>query len=125
MSLQRMRSAIPSRLTLLLTSEALALGLLRLAADLRFDWFAFFDGGAELTAHALMARGLRPTIDFGYIYGLVPLLLGEAWYGLFGLRPCAFAAISLLGDMLMAWGLARAVGALRVGSAGVLWVAVS
>ena len=104
---------MPNRLTILLTIEALALGLLRLAADVRFDWFAFFDGGAELAIHALMGRGLRPTIDFGYIYGLLPLVVGEAWYGLFGLRPGAFAAISIVGGVLTAWGLARALNSLR------------
>ena len=112
-------------LNLALMTEALALGLLRLAADVRFDWFAFFDGGAELAIHALMRRGLRPRIDFGTIYGLLPLLIGEGWYGLFGLRPGAFAAASILGGVLTAWGLGRALTSLRVGVVGVTWVVVA
>lgn len=115
----------PGRLTFLLVGEALALGILRLASDVHFEWFAFFDGGAELAAHAMMARGLRPTSDFGYIYGLLPLAAGEVWYGLFGLSPGAFAAACLMLDGLMAWGLARLLRSLGVGRIGVAWVVVA
>jgi hypothetical protein len=118
-------SPMPSRLTILLASEALVLGLLHLAADVRFDWFAFFDGGAELTVHALMARGLRPTLDFGYIYGLLPLLVGKGWYALFGLSPGSFAAMCVIGGALTAWGVARALDALRVGWIGIAWVVLA
>ena len=109
----------------ILCFEALAIGLLRLASDVRFDWFAFFDGGAELTVHALIARGLRPTVDFGYIYGLLPLAIGEAWYRVVGLTPGAFAVLSIAGGVLTAWGIARTLAALRVGWVGLIWVMVA
>ena len=51
---------------------------------LRFDRFAFMDSGGELAIQDLMRRGYRPALDFGYLYGLLPLLLGRLWYGLAG-----------------------------------------
>lgn len=47
--------------------------------------FAFNDGGANLTVQYLMSRGLVPSVDFGYHYGLLPLLMGKLWFWLFGL----------------------------------------
>ncbi|MDB5349155.1 MAG: hypothetical protein JWN86_402 [Planctomycetota bacterium] len=113
---------MPRRLTLLLVLESLMLSLFRLAADARFDWFGFFDGGAELTVHALMARGMRPTLDFGYIYGLLPLGAGDLWYRIVGRSPGAFVAVCVVGNLLSAWGFARCLTALRVGPIGVAWV---
>ena len=34
-----------------------------------------------------MARGFRPAVDFGCAYGLLPLLVNRAWYGVAGLTP--------------------------------------
>ncbi len=113
----------PTRgVALLLMAEALALDLYRWAEAVRFDWFAFFDPGADLAEHALMARGLRPTIDFGYLYGLLPLAVGELAYGLAGLRPVVFVALCVSFGMVTAWGIGRALEALRVGPVGVAWV---
>src|SRR5438132_11417630 len=99
----RIHEGMSRRFFLILPVEALMLGLFRIPSDLRFDLFAFFDQGAELTIHGLMARGLRPTVDFGYIYGLLPLAIGEHWYRIAGLHPSSFAAISIIGGGLMAW----------------------
>ena len=45
----------------------------------RFTRFAYCDSGTDLTIQALLARGYRPTVDFGYIYGLLPLLINKLW----------------------------------------------
>jgi hypothetical protein len=70
----------------------------------------------------LLDRGLVPTVDFGYTYGLVPLLIGRFWFGLLGPTPVAYAAMMVIVDLLIAWGLARCLAALRVGPTGVALV---
>jgi hypothetical protein len=102
---------------LLLTAETLALAAVMTPYH-RFSRFAYSDSGADLTIRDLIARGLRPTIDFGYIYGLLPLLINRAWYGLWGPSPEAHRALAVLCGVATAWGLARLAASLRVGWAG-------
>lgn len=83
------------------------------------------DQGANLSVQTLLDRGLVPTVDFGYIYGLLPLLIGRLWFGLLGLTPTAYAAAMLVVDLLIAWGLARCVSAMKVGPAGIVLVVVA
>jgi hypothetical protein len=71
-------------LTLLFMAESLALALLQLPQNLSFDGFAILDQGANLKAQQLLDQGLVPTVDFGYVYGLLPLLIGRAWFALLG-----------------------------------------
>ena len=46
-----------------------------------FENFLFADWGANLTAQALIDQGDRPTVEFFYPYGLLPLLFGRFWFG--------------------------------------------
>ena len=47
-----------------------------------FALFGFYDPGSALKADWLLAKGLRPTIDFAYAYGLLSLLVGHGWFGI-------------------------------------------
>ena len=109
-------------LSMLFLSEAIVLALLQLPASLDWTAFAFMDQGANLSVQTLLDRGLVPTVDFGYTYGLLPLLIGRFWFGLLGPTPVAYAAMMVIVDLLIAWGLARCLAALRVGPTGVALV---
>ncbi len=73
------------------------------------DWklFSFYDPGTILKGDWLLAKGLVPTVDFGYTHGLVGLLYGRVGFALLGRTPWAFLALTLLVELGMAWGLAR------------------
>ena len=114
----------PRALALLLGAEVVALAL-ALAPSERFTRFAYSDSGADLAVYRLNASGLRPTVDFGYIYGLLPVAIGRVWYGAFGPSPSSFRAATLLCALLTAWGLARALTALRAGLGATALVALT
>ena len=92
------------------------------APFLRFDRFAIFDSGGELAIQDLIRRGGKPAVDFGYLYGLLPLLLGRLWYGLAGLTPGAYRVQVLLYMIASAWGLARFAVYRRLGPVGVILI---
>ena len=94
-------------------------GLVQLPVGLDFSSFVFMDQGANLTVQRLLDRGRIPTIDFGYHYGLLPLLIGRLWFALLGRTPQAYAGAMLIFDLLITWGLARCAYALRAGPAGI------
>jgi hypothetical protein len=106
-------------LIILFMAESLALALLGVPLNLKFVDFALMDQGANLRVQSLIDRGRIPAVDFGYQYGLIPLLAGRAWFALLGRTPQAYAAAMLVVDLLIAWGLARCAHALRAGSAGI------
>ena len=106
-------------LTALFIAESVALAVLQLPLNLDFDAFALMDQGANLTVQKLLDRGLIPTIDFGYQYGLLPLLIGRTWFALLGRTPEAYAAAMLIFDLVIAWGLARCAYVLRAGPVGI------
>jgi hypothetical protein len=106
-------------LTVLFLAEVLVLALAQLPLSLAWRDFAFMDQGANLAVQTLLDRGLVPTVDFGYTYGVLPLLIGRAWLALLGRTPSAYAAAMLAVDLLIAWGLARCLAAMKVGPAGV------
>jgi hypothetical protein len=117
------RLAIPKNLLfLILTLEGLALFSIRLAGTLQFNGFAFSDTGSNLTEVYLVNHGYRPTIDFIYHYGLLPLLLGKIWFRIWGLAPIACVLATPLIDILIAWGIARFAAGLKINVAGVLLV---
>jgi hypothetical protein len=103
-------------------AESLALALLQLPLNLDFGSFVLLDQGTNLTVQKLMDRGLVPTVDFGYQYGLLPLLIGRSWFILLGRTPEAYAAAMLMFDLLIAWGLARCAYALRAGPVGIILI---
>jgi hypothetical protein len=104
----------------LLTTEALALFVARLPGTLQFDNFAFFDTGANLSVQYLINHGYRPTLDFIYAYGLLPLVFGRIWFSIWGLTPLACVAAMPLIDILIVWGFVRFATNLKLNVAGVL-----
>lgn len=101
----------------LLTVELIAVTAFQ-APLRRFGQFAIWDSGGELAIQDLLARGYRPAVDFGYAYGLAPLLVGRLWYGIAGLSPWSFRVQAFACMGLTTWGLARFAAARRVGPAG-------
>ncbi len=89
----------------------------------RFDRFAIFDSGGELAIQDLIRRGFRPGVDFGYLYGLLPLLAGRLWYGLAGLTTETYRALVMACMLFSAWGMARFAVYRRVGVAGIALLA--
>jgi len=105
--------------------EVIAIGILRIPHDLGLFMFAFGDRGSWLVAQFLTAHGARPTIDFGFPYGLLPLLFGRAWFAMFGLTPAAFNAAMMTGGVAMAFGMARFANAMRLNRVGQLLIVVA
>ena len=105
--------------------EVVAIGILRIPHDLNLFMFAFGDRGSWLVAQYLTAHGARPTIDFGFPYGLLPLLFGRAWFAIFGLTPAAFDAAMMAGGVAMAFGIARFANAMRLGRVGQLLIVLA
>jgi hypothetical protein len=106
----------PSYLSLLalFSLETLAINLVRLPESMRFDRFAFCDHGANLTLQNLIARGMRPSLDFGYHYGLLPALVGRIWFGCFGATPWSYQAAMVVADLLCVWAIARIFSQLKI-----------
>jgi hypothetical protein len=110
-------------LAALFCAGVVALTLVQAPNEL-FYRFAFGDSGTSLTIDNLVRRGFRPGIDFGYIYGLLPLLINRGWFAIVGATPRACWWSTLLCNMAMAWGLARFATAQRVGWVGLTLLAV-
>ncbi len=111
-------------LTIILIVEVLVVAAFQ-SPLVRFDRFAIFDSGGELAIQDLIRRGYRPGIDFGYLYGLLPLLIGRIWYGLAGLSPQTFRVQVMACTILMVWGMARFAVHSRIGLVGVVLIALA
>jgi hypothetical protein len=109
----------------ILTVEAVAIFVYRLPQTLTFNDFAFFDTGSNLTAQYLISRGYRPALDFGYHYGLLPLLFGRLWFSICGFTPIAFASAPPLMDIFIIWGFVRFAGNLKLNLAGILIIVLT
>jgi hypothetical protein len=105
-------------------AEVVALTFLQAPNELFFR-FAFSDSGTSLTIDNLVRRGYSPTIDFGYIYGLLPLLINRIWFAILGVSPGSCQEAILVCDVALAWGLARFAAAQRVGWVGVALLALA
>jgi hypothetical protein len=105
--------------------EVLAIAILRIPHELGLFMFAFGDRGSWLVVQYLVAHGYRPTIDFGFPYGLLPILFGRAWFAIFGLTPRAFDAAMVAGGLAMAFGMARFANAMRLNRVGQILVIVA
>src|SRR3954466_6710337 len=112
------------KLELLLVAGVISLAAFQ-APHERFLWRISLDPGIDLTIQDLTARGFRPTIDFGLVYGLLPPLVNRAWYAVAGTSPRASRVELVLGTCLTAWGMARFARARRVGAAGIALIALS
>ena len=92
----------------LFTTELLVLAYLQRATLLSFDYYFFQDQGTNLVAQYLTHSGLRPGVDFGYNWGLLGLLFGRLWFGVFGATPLACeAGLFVTAGLCVAWALAR------------------
>src|SRR5690242_18548790 len=87
------KSSDPILLFVFLAAELVALFVIQLPVSMTFDLFAFGDTGANFTIQHLVSLGLRPAIDFGYHYGLLPILAGKIWFSVFGATPIAYEAL--------------------------------
>jgi hypothetical protein len=112
-------------LSVLFCVETLAYALVRLPTDLGFDANAFGDRGDFLSISYLVAHGSRPAVDFGYHWGLVPIMLAQAWFALFGATPQANEAIMVICAMVVAVAMARMAAALRLGPLGIILLIVA
>jgi hypothetical protein len=106
-------------------AETLAYALFRLPTDLGFDANAFGDRGDFLSISYLVAHGSRPAIDFGYHWGVAPILLAQLWFALFGATPQANEAIMVVCALLVAIGVARMAATLRLGTLGIVLLVVA
>jgi hypothetical protein len=105
-------------LTALFLAEFVALMLFQ-APYRTFDRFALWDSGGDLVIQGLMRQGWRPTVEFGYPYGLLGLFVGRIYYRFAPLTPAAFQIEVAACSLLSAWGLARFAAARRLGPLGV------
>lgn len=113
-----------TRLSIGLSVEAVVLNLFQLPGSLNFG-FLFGDTGANITAQYLVANGYRPAVDFGYHYGLLPLLLGHVWFSVTGTSPIAYQGAMVLTGIVMAFGLARFAENLRLSWTGIAFIAAA
>ncbi len=90
---------------------------MRLPLQLAFQAIAFGDPGLELVAEHENILGRIPDRDFGWIYGLLPLLVGKLWYAVAGVSPESFFAVSLVCQATFLFGVAQVA---RVAQFGVL-----
>ena len=99
--------------------EIVLLGIVWFPLSMSLDAFGFCDWGANLTLQYLVSHGYRPTIGFGYLYGLLAVLAGQVWLGLFTNTPGAYEAWVLACNLLIAVALARIAARLRFGPFGI------
>jgi hypothetical protein len=103
------KQRVPSHAVIfaLFLGEVLLMLLMQLPGVADFQKFGFYDEGAWLHLDRLFADGARPTIDVGYSYGALPLLLTRAWCAAVGRTPWAFIGFVTVCNIGSAWGLAR------------------
>ncbi len=118
-------TARPLLIFILFAIEILAIDCLRLPETMAFDSYAFCDNGANLTLQYLVSHGLRPTIDFGYHYGLLPVLVGRVWFEIAGRTPIAYQAFTLACDLAIASAIARIAAILRFGATSLALTAIT
>ena len=114
-----------NRLFLIFALEFTVLCIVSVPSTFSFDNWAFGDYGSELTIQYLSREGYRPSIDFFYHYGLLPILAGNVWFGALGITPIAYFAASFLCGLLMARGLARFAVALELTPVGIAFLIAS
>ncbi len=86
--------------------------LFKLPQLLGFAPYAFGDPGCNLTTFYLVSHGYRPTIDFGYAYGLMGILANQAWFHAVPLKPVGYQAFSIMCQLFVVCAMARIAGVL-------------
>lgn len=122
-----LRRPVPDRRALvvlgaLLSTLLLAHSAAKLPVIARFELFLAMDYGANLSLQYVLDQGLRPTVDFFYPYGLLPLLVGRVWFALFGRTPHAYLALVAVTQVAVGYALAWCILALRSGWPGALLI---
>jgi hypothetical protein len=118
-------AARPLLLFFLLAIEILAIDFFKLPEILAFDSFGFCDNGANLTLQYLVSHGLTPTADFGYHYGLLPILAGRIWFAIAGRTPLAYQALMIACDLVIASAIARIAATLRFSATSLALTAIT
>ena len=113
-----------TKLSIALSIEAVLLQLLQLPQSLNFG-FLFGDAGANITAQYLIRNGYRPTLDFAYLYGLLPLFLGHVWFSVAGATPIAYQSAMVATSVVLAFGIARFAENLRLSWVGIAFLAAA
>jgi len=90
-----------------------------------FDSYAFCDNGANLTLQYLVSHGLTPAIDFGYHYGLLPILIGRIWFAMAGHTPVAYQAFTIACGLAIAAAIARIAAGLRFNATSLALTAIT
>jgi hypothetical protein len=90
-----------------------------------FDEYASLDQGSVLAVNHLIGRGLRPEVDFGYSYGLLPLLAGRAIFRPAGAHPLPYAIAIASIELALAAGIWRIVRAMPSSGAAMALVALA
>jgi len=103
-------------------AEVAIVAAIRVPRAITFREFAFQDSGTNLVLQQLIARGLRPRIDFGYLYGLLPLLVGRFWFAVFGATPSTYMAAMFACGLGIAFGIADIAAALSLGAVGIIFL---
>jgi|SRR5208282_3224327 len=114
-----------SHLFAILAAETLLLWIFQLKSSLSFSNYGFGDAGANFTMQYLLGLGLRPGLDFGYIYGLLPLLVGRFWFALFGPTPISLTVLALVCRLVVVWSIARIAARYSVGFPALAFIAVA
>lgn len=81
--------------------------LAQLPTIYEFANFVFFDPGVTLRTDKLLEQGYVPTVDFGYPYSLLPLILGRAFFALTSRTPAAYVVFMFLAEAVILIGLWR------------------
>lgn len=81
--------------------------LVQLPTIYEFATFVFYDPGVTLRTDQLLAQGYTPTTDFGYPYGLLPLMLGRLFFALAGRTPAGYVLFMFFVETAILFGLWR------------------
>ena len=114
-----------NRLFFVFALESTVLCIVSVPSIFSFDNWAFGDQGSELTIQYLAREGYRPSVDFFYHYGLLPILAGKIWFGAFGITPLACFAAMFVCGLFMVRGLARFAVALELTPVGIVFLIAS
>ncbi len=109
-------------LWLIFSAELIVFALIRLPLVLSFDSYAFADRGMFPTVCYLVTHGRRPAIDFGYPYGLLPILMAQGVFHFFRWAPIAHEAAMGICGIAGAWGMARFACAMRLPRVGTIFL---
>lgn len=87
--------------------------LAQLPTIYEFANFVFFDPGVTLRTDKLLAQGYVPTVDFGYPYSLLPLIIGRVFFALTSRTPAAYILFMFLAEAVILvgfWRIAKQYG---------------